>query len=222
MTTKKIAAARPDANGGKSFFICHKSDLEILMRSDERMAALVTARGHIKRQVFPDPFKGLVNAVLGQQISTKAHQTIWARYEAQYGELTPAQIAMRDPEELKQIGTSSRKANYIIGIAKEYEARGMAKLDPDELGNNLLTRELESLPGVGPWTAEMTLIFSYQRRDVISFHDLGIKRGLMLLYGLKKISFDKFISITRKYQPAATLASLYLWELAGGRVPGWQ
>jgi len=80
-------------------------------------------------------------------------------------------------------------------------------------------RELSALDGIGVWTAEMLMTFSMQRPDIISFGDLAIHRGLRMLYHHRKITRDLFDKYKRRYSPYATVASLYLWAIAGGAIP---
>ena len=75
------------------------------------------------------------------------------------------------------------------------------------------------LRGVGLWTAEMLLTFTLQRRDVLSFGDFGIKRGLRMLYRHREIDRERFERYRRRYSPCGTLAAMYLWEVAGGALP---
>ena len=81
-------------------------------------------------------------------------------------------------------------------------------------------RQLARLPGVGVWTAEMLMTFSLQRPDVISYGDLAIQRGLRMLYRHRRVDRKLFDKYRRRYAPHATVASLYLWAVAGGAVPG--
>lgn len=82
-----------------------------------------------------------------------------------------------------------------------------------------MCRELSALDGIGVWTAEMLMTFSMQRPDIISFGDLAIHRGLRMLYHHRKITRDLFDKYKRRYSPYATVASLYLWAIAGGAIP---
>ena len=80
-------------------------------------------------------------------------------------------------------------------------------------------RELTKLKGVGPWTAEMMLIFSLQRPDVVSYGDLAIQRGMRMLYRHRQLTPELFERYRRRYSPYGTVASLYLWATAGGAMP---
>ncbi|NLY31532.1 MAG: DNA-3-methyladenine glycosylase 2 family protein, partial [Firmicutes bacterium] len=72
-----------------------------------------------------------------------------------------------------------------------------------------------ALPGVGVWTAEMLLIFSLNRPNILSYNDLAIRRGITNLYGLKELTRDQFEKYRARYSPYCSVASLYLWELSG-------
>lgn len=81
-------------------------------------------------------------------------------------------------------------------------------------------RVLSSLKGIGAWTAEMILLFCMQRPDVLSYDDLAIQRGLRMLYHHRKIDRRLFEKYRRRYRPYGSVASLYLWAIAGGAIPG--
>ena len=80
-------------------------------------------------------------------------------------------------------------------------------------------RELSSLKGIGVWTAEMIMTFCMQRPDVVSYGDLAIIRGMRMLYRHREIDKEKFIRYRKRYSPYGTVASLYLWAIAGGAIP---
>jgi DNA-3-methyladenine glycosylase II len=168
----------------------------------------------IQRQVIPDLFTALVNSIVSQQISAKAAVTVWDRLVGKIGEINPGSILSAGPEEIQQCGLSHRKVKYITGIC---EAVKTGKLDLQQLG--LMTDVqvidcLSSLNGIGKWTAEMLMIFSLERPDVVSWGDLAIQRGMMKLYGLKSLSKEQFDRYARRYSPYGSVASLYLWALS--------
>ncbi len=87
----------------------------------------------------------------------------------------------------------------------------------NSLPDGEIIKRLSSLHGVGVWTAEMMLIFSMQRPDVVSWGDHAIRKGMMNLYGLTELTREQFDKHRKRYSPYGTVASLYLWEIAGGR-----
>ncbi len=107
-----------------------------------------------------------------------------------------------------------RKTLYIKGVG---EAALQNELNIHEfpvLSDNEIIERLSALNGVGVWTAEMLLIFSLERPDVVSWGDLAIRRGMMSLYGLNKLTRTQFERYRKRYSPYGSVASLYLWALA--------
>ncbi len=191
--------------------------LEYLQKKDKKLGAAIERIGLIQRQVIPDLFTALVHSIAGQQISSRAAATVWGRIQDYFGDINPANIASSSLEEIQQLGMSMRKAKYIKGVA---EAALLGRLDLQEL-NDLpdeeVIKRLVTLPGVGVWTAEMMLIFSFQRPDVVSWGDYGIRKGMMRLYRLDELPREQFDKYRKRYSPFGSVASLYLWEIAAGK-----
>lgn len=200
-----------------AIFEYDQSSIEYLQKKDKKLGAAIERIGRVERQVIPDLFTALVHSIVGQQISKQAAATVWNRVQEYFGEITPARVAVASSEEIQQLGMSLRKATYIKGVA---EAALEGSLDLDRL-NSLpdgeIIKRLSSLHGVGVWTAEMMLIFSLQRPDVVSWGDHAIRKGMMNLYGLTELTREQFDKHRKRYSPYGTVASLYLWEIAGGR-----
>lgn len=200
-----------------AIFEYDQSSIEYLQKKDKKLGAAIERIGRVERQVIPDLFTALVHSIVGQQISKQAAATVWNRVQEYFGEITPARVAVASSEEIQQLGMSLRKATYIKGVA---EAALEGSLDLDRL-NSLpdgeIIERLSSLHGVGVWTAEMMLIFSMQRPDVVSWGDHAIRKGMMNLYGLTELTRGQFDKHRKRYSPYGTVASLYLWEIAGGR-----
>ena len=202
------------------YFEYGDEETSYLAARDPRMAEAIEAVGFIRREVHPDLFAALVNAIMGQQISTKAQATIWKRMTDSLGDVTPECIDALSNDELQAFGLSFRKVSYIKGAAQrvlagELDLDAIAALPDDEV-----RRELSGLPGIGAWTAEMLMTFSLQRPDIMSFGDLAIQRGLRMLHHHRRITPELFAKYRRRYSPYGTVASLYLWEIAGGAVSG--
>ncbi|MDI9481389.1 MAG: DNA-3-methyladenine glycosylase [Bacillota bacterium] len=200
-----------------AIFEYDQSSIDYLQKKDKKLGAAIERIGRVERQVIPDLFTALVHSIVGQQISKQAAATVWNRVQEYFGEITPARVAVASSEEIQQLGMSLRKATYIKGVA---EAALEGSLDLDRL-NSLpdgeIIERLSSLHGVGVWTAEMMLIFSMQRPDVVSWGDHAIRKGMMNLYGLTELTREQFDKHRKRYSPYGTVASLYLWEIAGGR-----
>ncbi|WP_292420639.1 DNA-3-methyladenine glycosylase [Methanoregula sp.] len=162
----------------------------------------------------PDLFAALVASIAGQQISAKAAKTIRERMDVRFGAITPETIASATTDDIRRCGISKRKAGYIKGIG---DATSGGSLDLNalyRLSDGEVIDRLTTLNGVGRWTAEMLLIFSMERPDVVSFSDLAIRRGMMHLYGKATIDRTTFERYRKRYSPYGSVASLYLWEIS--------
>ena len=191
------------------------------LRSKDRVLGEVMEKiGHIEREADQDLFSSVIHHIIGQQISTKAQATIWRRMKEQFGEVTAESILATEIPELQSFGMTFRKAEYIKDFARKvqsgaFDLEGISRL-PDEEA----IKTLVSLKGIGVWTAEMILLFCLQRPDIFSFDDLAIHRGLRMVYHHRKIDRKLFEKYRRRFSPYCSVASLYLWAVAGGAVPG--
>ena len=190
------------------------TELSYLTKKDEKLGLLIEKTGHLRREVSKDLFDSLVGYIATQQISNKAAVTVRMRIAEKFGRATAIKLAAVADEEIKSVGISMRKALYIRGlsdavISGELDIDGLAGL-PDET----VTSRLTSLKGIGDWTAEMFLIFSLGRMDVVSYKDFAIRKGMMSLYGLKTLEREVFDKYRKRYSPYGTVASLYLWHLS--------
>ena len=191
-----------------------QKEIDYLRKKDKKLGAAIDRIGMIKREVTPDTFAALVSSIVSQQISSKAADTVWNRLGLLLGTITPESIAKAEISEIQACGMSARKAGYIKGAA---EAAVSGQVDFNALhtlSDEEIIKKLSSLRGVGVWTAEMLLIFSLCRPDVVSFKDLAICRGMMNLYGIKELSREKFERYRKRYSPYGSVASLYLWALS--------
>lgn len=191
-----------------------------LKKKDKKLAAVIDAIGHIDRPVDTDLFSSVIHHIIGQQISTKAQATIWARMQETLGEVTAESILSAGAERIQAFGTSHRKAGYICEFASRV-AEG--KFDPQVVStwtDEEVIRELSELSGIGVWTAEMIMLFGMQRQDVLSYRDLAIIRGMRMVYRHREIGPERFERLRRRYSPYGSVASLYLWAVAGGAIPG--
>jgi DNA-3-methyladenine glycosylase II len=187
-----------------------------LKRKDKRLGEAIGLIGHVNREVDADLFTSVVHHIVGQQISSAALRTVWARLADKFGAVNAETIASVSREDIQACGITFKKAGYIKDFADKVRS-GEFDLDalrflPDA---EVVTR-LSALKGIGVWTAEMLLIFCLQRPDIMSFGDLGMHRGLRMLYHHKKIDRKLFDRYAKRYSPYGSVASLYLWEIAGG------
>lgn len=201
------------------YFQYGEKEINWLKSKDANLGVAIDQIGHINRPVIPDIFMALVNSIVGQQISTKAQATIWNRMLEQFFPLTPEKIASVPLDELQATGISMRKAIYIQEMAHSILKGDLYLNSLSELSDEEICATLCQIKGIGVWTAEMVMIFSMERTDILSWDDLAIHRGLRMLYRHRKITRELFAKYKRRYSPYATVASLYLWAIAGGACP---
>lgn len=202
------------------YFLYGDREVEYLKRKDPLLGEVIDKVGHIDREVDEDLYSSVVHHIIGQQISTKAQATIWRRMQEAYGQVDAKSISEADISSLQSLGMTFRKAEYIKDFSckvqcGEFDLQAVSCL-PDEEA----IKELTTLKGIGVWTAEMILLFCLQRPDVFSFDDLAIRRGLRMIYHHRDISRKLFEKYRRRFSPYGSVASLYLWAVSGGAVPG--
>ncbi len=196
------------------FFPYGEAETAHLSARDPALGALISRLGVIRRGMTPDPFAALIDSIVSQQISGKAAETVYARLQA-LCPITPEGLAAQSPGEIQRCGVSFRKAEYIYGAALAAASGAVDFAAFPRMGDEEIIASLVALRGVGRWTAEMLLIFSLGRPDVISFDDLGIRRGMTRLYGAEPVTRAFFRDCAVRYSPYGSTASLYLWALAG-------
>lgn len=200
------------------YFEYDDTALEYLKNKDKTLNGVIDKIGHIDREVDRDLFSSVIHHIIGQQISTKAQATIWQRLNEGLGVLSADNIIDAGVEKLQSFGMTFRKAEYITDFAlkiinSEFDLDGIwSKSDKEAIA------ELVSLKGIGVWTAEMILLFCMQRQNVFSFDDLAIQRGLRMVYHHRKIDRKLFEKYRRRFSPYCSVASLYLWAVAGGAI----
>jgi 3-methyladenine DNA glycosylase/8-oxoguanine DNA glycosylase len=189
-------------------------EIEYLTNRDKKLGAAIDKIGMIEREIIPEPFTALVSSVVSQQISNKAAETVWKRLSNLLGSITPESIAKVSLTEIHGCGMTVRKAGYIKGIANAAISGEVNFNELHTLTDGEIIKKLSALNGVGVWTVEMLLIFSFCRPDVVSYGDLAIRRGMKNLYGLKELSKERFDKYRKRYSPFGSIASLYLWALS--------
>lgn len=195
-------------------------EIDYLKSRDPRFSEVIDQVGIVRRRVIPDIFAALVHSIIGQQISTKAHESIWQKTVELLGSVTPDSILVISPEELQSVGLSFRKVEYIRDAARRFAS---GEFDADclnSLNDEEIVEKLSQLKGVGIWSAEMLMLFSMQRPDVFSFGDLAILRGLRMIYHHRHIDRKLFEKYRRRFSPYNSVASLYIWAVAGGAIDG--
>ncbi|MBR1958330.1 MAG: methylated-DNA--[Tidjanibacter sp.] len=189
--------------------------VEHLRESDSRMAQLIERFGYIERNTHRPLFKALVESIVSQQVaSASAERTMRKIVGAVGGNIAPATIASLGREGLRKCGVAARKAEWIVSAAERFESGGFGEEELRELSNEEVVDRLTSLGGVGRWTAEMLLMFSLGREDVLPTGDLGLRKALTVLYGERRLTTKRWAHYRRLFGPYCTIASFYLWAYA--------
>lgn len=201
------------------YFEYGEIETSYLCQKDKRLAEVIEKIGHIKRPTDSDLFSSVVHHIIGQQISTKAQATIWQRMQDSLGDVNAETIISAGIPKLQSLGMTFRKAEYITDFAMKVHDGTFDLESIWEKTDEEAIQELRFLKGIGIWTAEMILLFCMQRPDIFSYDDLAIQRGLRMVYHHRKINRQLFEKYRRRFSPYCSVASLYLWAVAGGAIP---
>jgi DNA-3-methyladenine glycosylase II len=163
-----------------------------------------------------DHYGALVRSIVGQQLSTRSARAIYGRLVDRYGGRppTPEEVLADDPDELRvAAGLSHAKVRYLRSLA-EHVVDGSLELDRlDQLPDEDAAAELIAVRGIGLWSAQVFLMFHLQRPDIVASGDLGIRRAVMLRYGLDELPAPAVVEeIAERWRPYRTLACRFLWR----------
>ena len=204
------------------YFAYGERELSYLRQKDKRLGSVIDRIGQIDRAVDPNLFSSVVHHIIGQQISTKAQATIWQRIQDTLGSINAETILKAGVPALQALGMTFRKAEYITDFAEKIHTGAFRLDEVARMNDEDAIRALSSLKGIGVWTAEMILLFCLQRPDIFSYDDLAIRRGLRMVYHHREIDRERFERYRRRFSPYGSVASLYLWAVAGGAIPEMQ
>ena len=193
--------------------------LKHLKRKDEKMGRIIAKFEKPEFKKDNNYFEALVRAIVYQQLSGKAAATIYERFKDLFTNNkfpSPAIVMEKSNEELRSVGLSNQKSSYIHNIANAFYTGTIPK-NINAIDDNEVIECLTTIKGVGPWTAEMFLMFTLNRPDVFPVTDLGIQKGFQLFFQLDKLPRpDQMIKNAEPWRPYRTLASWYLWRLVEG------
>ncbi len=164
-----------------------------------------------------DHFSALCREIIGQQLSTKVARVIFERFKNLFPEenITSTYLIDIKQEALRAIGMSNSKAQFLLDLAQKVENKEIPFAKLQKLDDEGVIRELVQVKGIGPWAAEMFLIFSLGREDVFSFGDLGLKNAIKKIYGLTNATNADIAKIVIKWSPYKSYACRILWKSLG-------
>jgi DNA-3-methyladenine glycosylase II len=184
-----------------------------LARSDPVMAKII--RGHPRVHLEPrgEPFHTLARAIVGQQISVAAAQSVWNKFSGVAVEIIPERILELKTPQLRACGLSARKVEYISDLARRFADGEVHVHKWPGMDDEEVIADLTQVRGIGRWTAEMFLIFNLLRPDVFPLGDLGLQKGLRVAYhGGRKISLQTMKRRGESLRPWRSVATWYLWR----------
>jgi DNA-3-methyladenine glycosylase II len=197
-----------------------KKAVKYLMKSDPELIPLLDAFKIQDLQPETDYFKSLTRSIVYQQLSGKVAKTILDRFILLYKDKsypTPVDVINIDHEKLRSVGLSNSKAQYIKNIAHAFLDNpdtydSLEKMDDQDIIDTLIT-----IKGVGPWTAQMFLMFTLNRPDVFPVTDLGVQKGFKHYYKLSEMPTPgQMLKKSEQWAPYRTVVSLYFWRLLEG------
>ena len=191
--------------------------------SDRKLARLIDTSEPVdvkawrRSRPIGDAFGVLLYSIIGQQISGYAARAIAGRFADHFGGRmpTPAELLATDAATLRTIGLSQRKAEYVRSLAQHVIAGELQVDQLDKLSDDEVRKQITTSRGLGRWSADMFLLMSLQRPDILPIGDLGIRSAIQRLYNLDHLpSPGEVEAIGEKWRPNRSLASLYLWTLS--------
>ncbi len=192
------------------------------LSQDPVLKALINRFGPLDYSSDRDHFESLVYSIIEQQLSGKAADTIYSRFLQLFpdGKFTPELILATPQEKLRGIGTSWAKARSLHDLSQKILDGTLQLNKLHEMSDDEVIEHLIQVKGIGRWTAEMRLMFSLHRPDVLPLDDVGIQNAFVMHYGLKrshKKLHQQMIKIAAPWQPYRTMACWYLWKSLDNR-----
>jgi len=189
--------------------------IQYLCKVDSNLERIIKIVGKYSINIRNDPFQSLVESIIYQQLAGKAANAIYNRFINYYNnkQITPTLILNSPNDNLKKVGLSNRKIDYLKDLALHvYDGRinleELPKMNDEEIINKLV-----NVKGIGRWTSEMFLIFSLGRQDILPVTDLGVRKAIQKVYSLSELPKPNImIEIAKPWRPYRSIATWYLWK----------
>ena len=186
-----------------------------LLRADPVMRGIVKNVGPFTVELRGRPYQALMRALLYQQLAGAAAAAIERRFLALYGDRTPepADLLSTKPDDLRAAGLSRQKASYLVSLAEHFASGLLNDRTLLRMDDASIVEAVCQVKGVGPWTADMLLLFCIGRPDVLPVGDLGVRASMMKAYGLDALPAPATMErIAEPWRPYRSAASWYLWR----------
>jgi DNA-3-methyladenine glycosylase II len=182
-----------------------------LARRDPLLGGIFRAHPRIAIGRRGEAFATLARSIVGQQISTKAADSIWQRVVAAAPQMAPAEVARLRMPRLRACGLSGRKAEYIRDLARHFAGGRIHAANWTDMADEDIIAELVAVRGIGRWTAEMFLMFNLLRPDVLPVDDLGLRKAVGRHYGIEPLP-AAVRALGEQWRPWRSVATWYLWR----------
>lgn len=185
-----------------------------LKERDPILAKAIDEIGECTLKTSNDYFGALARSIIFQQLSRHAASTIYKRFiDASGGALTPESVLSMEKRKFKESGISERKADYLIILAEKFASKEIDTELIENLSDEEIIEKLTAVKGIGRWSAQMVLIFSMNRPDVLPLGDAGFKRAVKINYNLDPSPSEEEIKkIAEAWRPYRSIASWYMWQ----------
>jgi DNA-3-methyladenine glycosylase II len=189
-----------------------------LRRADPIMKSLIKLHGIIALPTTKNDFDTLAGIIIGQQLSGKAADTIFARIRATAGggRLTAKRLAGCNDSQLQMAGASRPKINALRSLTEHVQTRKLQLSKLALLSDEVVFEKITQVKGMGPWSAQMFLMFVLRRPDIFPERDLGIRKAIVQNYGVE-LSPESLEKTAACWRPHRTIACLYLWRSLNNR-----
>lgn len=184
-----------------------------LCQKDKKLGKLINKYNKDFLYSKSDPFKTLARSIIGQQISVKAAESIWKKFENKCKKVSPQKVKKIHYMSLKSCGLSPQKITYLKNLSEAFINKSLNPKNWSKLKDEEIILQLTKIKGIGKWTAEMYLIFNLCRPDVFPANDIGLIRGICKCYNLEyPITEQHAINLSKKWMPWRSVATWYFWR----------
>jgi len=185
------------------------------LKKDPKLAKIIDVIGEFQIRTSRNHYQSLIEAIITQQLAGSAAKAISKRFRSLYGKKfpKPADVLKTSDSKLRKTGLSGMKVKYIKELSRNIESKKLKLRSLSKLSDDEVVEQLTETKGIGRWTAEMFLMFSLGRMDVLPVGDLGLKKAVQLLNSASELpTADEIEKIAEKWRPYRTIATWYLWK----------
>lgn len=190
--------------------------VKTLSANDKVMLRIIKKNGKINLRRHSNYYLYLISSIIGQQLSTAAANAIQTKFSNKFGKNPDAAKIIRTRDlTLRKTGLSNAKIKYVKDLSQKYLSKEIILKNIERKSDEEIITELTKVKGIGIWTVHMFLIFALGRTNVLPFSDLGIRKSIMVNYGLKSLPGEEEVKIhseKNKWSPYNSVAALYLWK----------